>query len=129
MFFKKKTYKDFVDTGIGRVYIKPITNKIFNNALVVSTSKGNSVNNAIFFSYCEKKMISLPFWKWNSMSIADNDLIRNKLREVLLRDKILVENKKEEIIEDKADIFSKADEDIFNAQKERMFAKHHLRNF
>lgn len=117
--FTKKVYEDFVDLSVGRVYIKPLTNKVLDRALKISTVIKSGVNNAVFLGYCERKMTKLAFWKWGSLTIRDGNILREKVKGMLLADDIL--KKENKVVTDDADFgkVSPADQDFFNVAMQR----------
>lgn len=122
--FKKKQYSDFVELSIGKVYIKPMTNKIYNRALARSTVVKLGVNNATFLNYCEKKMTQLRFWQWGNLTIKDGNVLREKIKELLKEDGIIKEEiktiEKESDVADLNKIISPQDQQWFSAAKARM---------
>ena len=122
--FKRKVYSDFVELSIGKVYIRPLTNKILNTALAVSNVVGAGTKNSVFLNYCERKMTQIPFWKWGSLTIKDGNELREKIKEMLIADGIIKEEVKSVANEsDVADLnatISPADQQWFSAAKGRM---------
>lgn len=89
MFFGKKKTEDFVDLSFGRVYIRPLRSTELDIALSRSTAVKNLVNNHLFLAICERFMTQLYFWEWRKMTVADGNKLRDKIIELLERDKIV----------------------------------------
>lgn len=104
--FKKKVYEDFVDLSIGRVYIRPLTNRVFNKALKISGVIENAVNNFAFLNYVERKMTCIPFWKWGSLTINDGNVLRKKIIEMLKKDDIVTDKPVAEKTTDEANLWA-----------------------
>ena len=121
--FKKKVYSDFVDLSIGKVFIKPLTNKVLNKALAIANVIGVGVKNSVFLNYCERQMTQLHFWQWGSLTIKDGDKLREKIKEMLIEDGVMKETVK--VIQKESDVanlnavISPADQQWFSAAKER----------
>jgi ribosomal protein L19E len=122
--FKKKVYSDFVELSIGKVYIKPLTNKVLNRALSRSTVIKAGVNNAVFLDYCERKMTQLRFWQWGSLTIKDGNVLREKIKELLKEDGIIKEEvktiEKESDVADLNKVISPQDQQWFSRARARM---------
>jgi len=122
--FKKKVYSDFVELSIGKVYIKPLTNKVLNRALAYSTVVKAGVNNSVFLNYCERKMTQLYFWQWGSLTIKDGNVLREKIKELLKEDGIIKEEvkriEKESDVADLNKVISPQDQQWFSAARARM---------
>jgi len=54
-----------------------------------------AVNNARFLNYCERKMTQIHFWKWGSLTIADGNKLRDKIKSMLKKDGVISEEKKQ----------------------------------
>lgn len=125
--FKQKTYSDCVELSIGKVFIKPLTNKVLNRALARSTVIKAGVNNAVFLDYCESKMTQLHFWQWGNLTIRDGNDLREKIKQMLIADGIIKEEVKTIAKEgDVADLntqVSPQDMQWFSAAKARMGVK------
>lgn len=122
--FKKKVYSDFVELSIGKVYIRPLTNKVLNRALSRSTVIKAGVNNAVFLDYCERKMTQLRFWQWGSLTIKDGNVLREKIKELLKEDGIIKEEvktiEKDSDVADLNKVISPQDQQWFSAARARM---------
>jgi len=114
--FKKKTYTDYVDLSIGRVYIKPLTNKILNNATIYSTIKGSELNNALFYTLIEKNLLVLKKRLYNSLSVEDGDKVRSVIINILKRHGVVKESN-DKVFED--EWFKKSMTEGLNRVKER----------
>jgi len=128
MFWNKK-YEDFVDTSLGRIFIKPLTNEIHNTALIRSNLGNKIYSSAAYIDFCEKQMTCIRYRKWKKLTFKDNDLISAKVQEILteagqINVEKIEEKAEEEQALDEADLFSDADKDILNAQKEGMKKKY-----
>ena len=110
--FRKKTYTDYVDLSIGRVYIKPLYNGLVNKATINSTIVKDNLNSALFFYIIELGLTCLSRKKIAKLTVVDGDKLRNRIRDVLIRHGILTENKKE----NKSKISDDEEEKVFNEQ-------------
>jgi len=91
--FRRKRGKEdvYVDTSIGRVYFKPLSNGIINKANILSDKGKGVINNAHFISTIELQLINLSPKKWFSLSPKDGLIIRLKVREILIEHNLLEE--------------------------------------
>jgi hypothetical protein len=115
--FKKKVYEDFVDLSVGKVYFKPIINKILIKVEVLATQR-NLLNNALYYLLMEREIVVLSKRRYNNLTMADSNKLRLKTKEILLRDGVVTE----EIIkpQEDANLFSKQDAQWFDKQKARV---------
>jgi hypothetical protein len=122
MIFKSKKYEDFVETKTyGRVYFKPLTNGILQKVEEKSTIKGSLFNNSLFFGLMEKELCVLPKRKYRNLAVSDGNKIRQKLKEILLRENVIQEEVKPSV--NILEGFNKKDIEWFEAQKQRIEAK------
>jgi len=114
-------YSDFVELSRGKVFIKPLTNKVLNKAYAISNVVGVGIKNAVFLDYCERKMTQLYFWQWGSLTIKDGNLLREKIKEMLKADDVIKDEVKVEETSDEFDAnkISSADLQWFNVQKNK----------
>jgi len=112
MFTKKKLSDWFVEFSFGKVFFKEITHKLRGDIEIIS--KGNV---GVMYHLYEYELLDLPSKKIDNLKIEDSDLLRNKIKEILLHYKIINFEKPKLKTNDVADIFSKKDIEWFNKQK------------
>lgn len=113
-FNKKRLSKEYVDLSIGRVYFYELTNGIRNKVYKKSVLNENLANKPKFFNLFEKELIPLNKRKISNLSIKDGDLLRSKVRDILIDNNIILKKEKVKKESDVADIFSKKDIEWFN---------------
>ena len=114
MFRRKNLSKDFVELSIGKVFFKKITNKMISNIEVLSNG-----NAGLFFKLFEYNLINLSKRRIDKLLIDDANIVRSKLREILLRYKLIIEKEKE-IVSDEVNIFKKGDVEWFGESEKNM---------
>ena len=114
MFRRKNLSKDFVELSIGKVFFKKITNKMISNIEVLSNG-----NAGLFFKLFEYNLINLSKRRIDKLFIDDANIVRSKLREILLRYKLIIEKEKE-IVSDEVNIFKKGDVEWFGESEKNM---------
>jgi hypothetical protein len=119
-----KEYSDFVELSIGKVFIKPLTNRVLNKALAISNVVGAGTKNSVFLNYCERQMTQLRFWQWGGLTIKDGNDLREKIKGMLIADGIIKEQskviQKESDVADLNKVISPEDQQWFSAAKGRM---------
>jgi hypothetical protein len=119
--FNKKVYEDYVELSVGRAYFKPIINKILTKIEVLAT-QGNQLNNAIYYLLMEAEITVLSKRKRENLNIKDSNLLRDKVKDILLRDGIIAKQIKKPVSDD-VNLFNNDDVEWFENTKRRGLAK------
>lgn len=115
-FFKPKLSKDYVNLSVGKVYFKELTNGIVNKVTTASTIGNNVINNNLYFQLMEYQLINLSKRQLDNLPIRDGDIVRKKVKEILLRNNLILKEEAE-------NIFTKQDTEWFEKQKNNMVGK------
>ena len=112
-YFKAPISKEYLDLSIGRVYFREITNGIVNKVTSRATIANNVINNNLYFQLMEYGLVDLSRRKLDNLPLRDANLIREKVKQILLRNNLV----KEEVATPSDNVFSKKDVDWFNKTK------------
>jgi len=94
MFNRKPMSGDFVRLNSGkRVLFYELTNGIVNKVMARATYRGTNLNNPLFFQLMDYELVKLSKRQLDNLPISDGNIVREKVREILTRHKILVEDK------------------------------------
>jgi len=117
---------DYIETSIGTLEFKPLTNGILNKALIYSTIKNDVLNYHLFYSLLELKLLKIKKKQWRSLSPADGLKTRDKLKEILQRHGVLeyIEDKKESSpVAKQQNLFSEEERAVFEQQSSNIIEK------
>lgn len=85
----KKHSGEVLHTSIGPVRFFQLNNGMLNRVNVRSTVSGSKKNNALAFFLWEEELVDLSPRKYNSLSLEDAGLVREKVKELLVEAGIL----------------------------------------
>ncbi len=109
-FFKPRLSSDFVELSVGKICFKEITNGIVNRVTTQSTIAKNVINNNLYFQLMEYELLNLSKREIDNLPLRDANKVREAVKKILLKNKLLVEDEPEE---EKSNIFSKKEVEWF----------------
>ena len=116
LFNKKLVSDDFVDTVIGKVYFFELTHGIENKVRAKATVIDNKINNSLYFKFMEQELVNLSKRKLYNLPITDGNKVREKLKEILLRNDVI---NKDETKEDNNNQFTHQETKWFDKAKRK----------
>ena len=78
-----------VELSVGKIYLKPLTNGIVNKITTKSCIVGDVLNDGLFFQLMDYELANLSKKRVDSLSVPDGKLLRDKIKEVLMENKVI----------------------------------------
>lgn len=97
MFSSKRKSKEYVELSIGKIYFYELTKKIVDKVERQAIATENVFSIAKYLQVMEQELAALSKRKLDNLSLSDANKLRKKVREILIEQELLVEEKPKEV--------------------------------